>query len=638
MKKIISFIFALLFIELSNAHASDSWTQKQNFSTVRQFAVSFSIGTSGFVGTGHWPGSYEKDLWEFNSITGNWTQKASLGSGLERIEAIGFNIANKGYIGTGMNNSGAYLNDFWEYNPATNTWTQKANFGGAARWDASGFSIGNKGYIGLGSGTGGDKYDFWEYDPITNAWTQKSNLNIGMEHVNCYSIGNKGYVGNGAFYEYDPSVNTWTQKANYPGMAWYQAACFSIGGKGYAGTGENQVNPPYFFNDFWEYNPITNAWAQRADFGGTPRRSGVGFSIGTKGYIGVGFDTSGIFGLPHDLWEYTPICATPITTIYFSGNLSFCNGDSVFLYANNGYNYQWKKNGVDITGATSYFYYAKTTGSYTCYLTNSCGAVTSLGIPVTVNTLLSATITPAGSTTFCSGGSVVLNAPVAANRTYQWKKGTNLISGATLSSYTATTGGNYRVIVTNTVTGCSKITGSATVVTVNTLPSATITPQGPTTFCAGGSVVLKANTGGGLTYKWKKGSNFISGATLSNYSATLGGTYKVEVTNSNGCSKLSAGVVVSVPCREGEITSLKNNLEFNVYPNPNSGEFTIKFSNKPASTIQIELTDELGKVVRRFETSDERVVIKESNLVNGIYCLTARTNKEVLIRKINIVK
>jgi hypothetical protein len=360
----------------------------------------------------------------------------------------------------------------------------------------------------------------------------------------------------------------------------------------------------------------------------------VGFCIGTKGYIGTGSTN----GDRNDLWEYTPICSTPVSTIYSSGNTTFCNGDSVFLYANNGYNYQWKKNGVDITGATSYFYYAKATGNYTCYLTNSCGAVTSSVISVTVNSLPSATITPAGPTTFCSGGSVVLNAPVAANRGYQWKKGANLISGATLSSYAAITGGKYKVIVTNTVTGCSKTSTSATVVTVNALPTATITPQGPTTFCAGGSVVLAANTGTGLTYKWKKAAAYISGATLSNYTAATGGNYKVEETNSNGCSKTSANVAVTVPCKDGETISAETNFDFTVYPNPNSGEFTVKFSAKSISPIQIELTDEIGKLVKRFETNGETVVIKESNLAKGIYCLAARNNDEVLIKKINIIK
>jgi hypothetical protein len=336
------------------------------------------------------------------------------------------------------------------------------------------------------------------------------------------------------------------------------------------------------------------------------------------------------------------ICSQNQASVTPSGPTVFCSGGSVTLNANtsSGLTYQWKNNGTTIAGATASSYNVTTTGSYTVIETSSagCTGVASQPVSVTVRSLPSAIITPAGPTTFCSGGSVILNAPVAANRSYQWKKGANLISGATLSSYTATTGGSYRVIVTNTVTGCSKTTGSATIVTINTLPSATITPQGPTTFCAGGSVVLAANTGTGLTYKWKKGNNFISGATLSNYIATTAGTYRVEVTNSNGCTKLSAGVTVTVPCKDGENVLSENDFDVTVYPNPNNGEFTIEFSNKPSSPLFIELTDELGKVVKRFETTDETVVIKESNLAEGIYYLTVRNNKEVLVRKINIVK
>ena len=41
-------------------------------------------------------------------------------------------------------------------------------------------------------------------------------------------------------------------------------------------------------NDFWEYDPTTNTWTQKANFGGTPRDGAVGFSIGSKGYIGTG--------------------------------------------------------------------------------------------------------------------------------------------------------------------------------------------------------------------------------------------------------------------------------------------------------------------------------------------------------------
>src|SRR6185503_12398073 len=103
------------------------------------------------------------------------------------------------------------------------------------------------------------------------------------------------------------------------------------------------------------------------------------------------------------------------------------------------------------------------------------------------------------------------------------------ISGATNSTYTASAAGSYTVVVTNS---CGSITSAATTITVNPLPTATITTGGPTTFCAGGSVVLNANTGTGLTWQWKLNTVNISGATNSSYTASAAGSYTVVVTNS----------------------------------------------------------------------------------------------------------
>jgi hypothetical protein len=78
-------------------------------------------------------------------------------------------------------------------------------------------------------------------------------------------------------------------------------------------------------------------------------------------------------------------CAFPKVSLTQSGSLSFCNGDSVTLTAHgSGYQYQWKKNGVNITGATSKSYVAKTAGIYKCRVTNSCGSKSSGTRTVTV--------------------------------------------------------------------------------------------------------------------------------------------------------------------------------------------------------------------------------------------------------------
>jgi len=49
----------------------------------------------------------------------------------------------------------------------------------------------------------------------------------------------------------------------------------------------NDINLIYK-NDFWEYDPATNVWVQKVNFGGDAREQAIGFSIGNKGYIGTG--------------------------------------------------------------------------------------------------------------------------------------------------------------------------------------------------------------------------------------------------------------------------------------------------------------------------------------------------------------
>ena len=194
------------------------------------------------------------------AVADSWTQKTDFG-GIERMFAVGFSIGSKGYIGTGGGWSNALATDqkdFWEYDPALNTWTQKADFGGTARSDAVGFSIGSKGYIGTGADDSSGYKDFWEYDPVSNTWTQKADFGgTGRAYAVGFSIGGRGYIGTGSltrdFWEYDPALNTWTQKADFGGTGRSGAVGFSIGSKGYIAMG--WLGGSSALKDFWEYDP-----------------------------------------------------------------------------------------------------------------------------------------------------------------------------------------------------------------------------------------------------------------------------------------------------------------------------------------------------------------------------------------------
>jgi N-acetylneuraminic acid mutarotase len=124
-----------------------------------------------------------------------------------------------------------------------------------------------------------------------------------------FTINGKAYLGaNGVidFWEYDPATNSWTQKADFSGPGRSLANGFSIGSKGYFGMGRDPSTGASF-SDFWEYNPATNSWSQKKDFVGISRQSAVAFSIGAKGYLGLGRELNiNKYINFTDFWEYDP--------------------------------------------------------------------------------------------------------------------------------------------------------------------------------------------------------------------------------------------------------------------------------------------------------------------------------------------
>ncbi|MES2287122.1 MAG: hypothetical protein V4547_15630 [Bacteroidota bacterium] len=320
-----------------NFDVQNKWCRELDFKAgIRTDGVGFSIGNKGYIGTGlGYVGvvKYYEDFWEFDPELKTWTQKADFGGnganlnlGMERANAVGFSIGNKGYLGTGHKSSGItpdqYLKDFWEYNPVSNVWLRKADCAGTSRQFAIGFSIGNKGYVGSGQpGNTGILTDFYEYDPVTDVWTQKTDIPVPRFSGVGFSIGNKGYFGMGTngssgqnnFFEFDPTdaslgldlngnpLGKWTAKTSVPSPGCSGSIGFSIENKGYIGTGFSGV----YLKGFYEYDPSLNNWVAMPDFEGGIRGSSIGFSIGNKGYIGTGVTQTSILNGLKDFWVYT---------------------------------------------------------------------------------------------------------------------------------------------------------------------------------------------------------------------------------------------------------------------------------------------------------------------------------------------
>lgn len=149
--------------------------------------------------------------------------------------------------------------------------------------------------------------------------------------------------------------------------------------------------------------------------------------------------------------------AAPTAVIQANGNTTFCPGVGVTLIcsSSSGVTYQWKKNGIAITGATSNSYTAGATGSYTCTVTNSCNiSTTSNAISCTKLPAPQVAISPAGTVNICQGDTVHFVSTTSTGVAYQWLLNNGNIAGATSSTYNTMMAGHYKLKVTAS-NGCS---------------------------------------------------------------------------------------------------------------------------------------------------------------------------------------
>ena len=445
----------------------------------------------------------------------------------------------------------------------------------------------------------------------------------------------------------------------------------------------------------------------------------------------------------------TELSITPNATkaiITAGGPTTFCQGQSVTLTASSGNSYLWSN------ASTNNSIVVSSTGKYTAKVTDASGCqATSNEIQVTVNPLPSATITATGKTPLCAGDSITLSLPVS--KTYLWSTNANTrtITVKSAGNYSATVTDNngcsstsspYNVAVnikptitisadgpttfcagnsvnlsTNFVgtykwtnnantqainvgtqgiygllgtdaNGCSNISNTIAVV-VNALPNATITPDGPTSFCMGSSVKLTAAPA--ASYLWSNSE------TTQSIMVVNKGNFSVEVTNANQCKNVSSIIAVNVneppkptiivqndiltsseingnqwylngqiiPNATGQIYKALENGDYHVevdlggckgnsdpvkitdiatsinevnidkflkvYPNPNSGIFTIETQANTES--QIKIYNLLGELVYDV-VSNGVSLIDISSFNSGTYVVQVIVDGNVYSRKI----
>jgi predicted RNase H-like HicB family nuclease len=223
-----------------------------------------------------------------------------------------------------------------------------------------------------------------------------------------------------------------------------------------------------------------------------------------------------------------------------------CAGETVDLATTdiNGQTYQWIKDGVLVPGEVSSMFVLNSAGVYRVRVRNSTCEVTSNPFSLSINPLPAATIANHANASICLHTNYELRAVTLPTYSYQWHLNGSPIAAATNDRFNVMETGNYSVKVTNEF-NCSQ-QSPATTVTVNLLPPASVLSLGPTTFCQGGTVTLRANTGPGFQYQWRRDGNLITGAVSREMVVTATGNYSVNITNSNLCVQASTATSVNV--------------------------------------------------------------------------------------------
>jgi N-acetylneuraminic acid mutarotase len=159
-------------------------------------------------------------------------------------------------------------------------------------------------------------------------WLQKASLTASGRHLACsMTIGQCGYVGGGwdgtttfnDFWEYDPSSNSWTQKADAPALMW-NVPCFGIDTAGYF----------CFPGNTWMFRPTANTWTNVNP--AAPPNTYIEerkWVINGKGYV---TDQANIYRFDPATFQWTTVYTLPNNQ--FAPDIGFAIGNKAYMMDN----------------------------------------------------------------------------------------------------------------------------------------------------------------------------------------------------------------------------------------------------------------------------------------------------------------
>ncbi|MCF8244899.1 MAG: PKD domain-containing protein [Saprospiraceae bacterium] len=337
---------------------------------------------------------------------------------------------------------------------------------------------------------------------------------------------------------------------------------------------------------------------------------------------------------------YTLTSYVTVSTVPTVGFTSAVNGASV-MFTNtsaNATSYLWTfgDGGTSMEANPIYTYTADDVYTVTLTATNECGQ------SVVTHQVVIATTAPqaffsAEPTTGCAPITVVFNNESSANaQTFEWSfpGGTPATSTEMNPTVTYSAAGSYNVTLIATNPLGSDTYEQTGFVVVSDVPTPAFTRT------ANFNVVTFNNTSTNATsYEW----NFGDGSPISTepnpvHTYAAGGQYMVTLTATNECGTESTTIEITV--QANGVDDIPGISRFDVFPNPNSGRFTLVMEGAPQTELELSFTNVLGQRLLSekadFRSGHLTRDFSFSQLSAGVYILQVKSGEKAMFKKLVI--
>ncbi|CAN5602921.1 hypothetical protein BH09BAC4_BH09BAC4_49330 [soil metagenome] len=224
---------------------------------------------------------------------------------------------------------------------------------------------------------------------------------------------------------------------------------------------------------------------------------------------------------------------------------TICTGESTVLVAtvNLDWNYQWRRDGTNIVGATNATLTVRDEGQYTLLVSQKAVCSKSGDSDTLTVKQISAKAKVSTLGHLCATtGFAILTAVGDTGLAYQWYRDNQALPGQTTDTLFTTEPGRYFAALTQKTVGCKASSDTTSLERSAAVQALIKSTSGQNRICPNDSLALNAS--GGEAYRWQKDGTKV-GSNGSQYTTRTAGIFSVTATDSYGCDGTSPPLTIT---------------------------------------------------------------------------------------------